>query len=240
MNMKEATQLAEQISDHVQGGAVELAYALLLPILNQRTRFTYLDRIGGIIGAGSLEGVNNFVARISEDKTEGGWAVIGGALKTQLDRDLRGAFSRAQDYIIAADVWYGADILGERVPGPSLVTHFEEALTLLQFWRDHPNRWVRRAVGVGAHFWAKRSKGNPDLEEDAASLINLLEPMFTEWEMDAVKGVGWGLKTLGRYYPKLMADWLPGQVHRKHRAIMRNKAMKFLSEEQKMRVKHET
>ena len=141
--------------------------------------------------------------------------------------------------MIAADVWYGADILGERVPGPGLVTHFEVATLLLQPWRNHPNRWVRRAVGVAVHFWAKRSKGNPDLDTQAASLLNLLEPMFSEWEMDAVKGVGWGLKTLGRYYPELMVDWLPKQTHRKHRAIILNKAMKFLSEEQKLRVKRD-
>ncbi len=236
MNMKEAAHLAERISNRIQDGRVEEAYTLLVPILNQRTRFTYLDRIGSSVGAGLQAGVNDFLARIADDNTEGGWVVIGGALNAQLDRDIGGAFSRAQDYIIMADIWYGADILGERVPGPGLVTHFEEALTLLQFWRDDPNRWVRRAVGVGVHFWAKRSKGNPDLDGDAASLLNLLEPMFSEWEMDAVKGVGWGLKTLGRYYPELVADWLPGQVHRKHRAVVLNKAVKFLSSEQRENV----
>jgi len=239
MNMKAAAQLAGQISSQVERGQAQEAYALLVAVLNQRTRFTYLDRIGGIVGAGSLEDVDNLLAYISDDKTEGGWVVIASALKAQLDRDIPGAFSRARDYIVAADIWYGADILGERVPGPGLVTHFDEVLTLLQFWRDDPNRWVRRAVGVGVHFWAKRSKGSPDLDEIAISLLDLLEPMFSEWEMDAVKGVGWGLKTLGRYYPELVADWLPEQVHRKHRAIMRNKAMKFLSEEQKIRVKRE-
>lgn len=29
--------------------------------------------------------------------------------------------------------------------------------------------------------------------------------------MDAVKGMGWGLKTLGRHYPDLVADWLGQQ-----------------------------
>ena len=43
--------------------------------------------------------------------------------------------------------------------------------------------------------------------------------MFEEWEMDAVKGVGWGLKTLGKHYPDLVADWLvragwPGVIGR--------------------------
>lgn len=58
--------------------------------------------------------------------------------------------------------------------------------------------------------------------------------MFEEWEMDAVKGVGWGLKTLGRHYPDLVADWLAQQVvHRRrcHRALMLRKATTYLSDE---------
>lgn len=35
-----------------------------------------------------------------------------------MERDFSGAFARCQQFIIAADVWYGSDILGERLPGP--------------------------------------------------------------------------------------------------------------------------
>ncbi len=237
MRTKEATQVGGEVLEFVLADQVEAGYALLAPILAEKTPFPMLERVGKTIGAGSPERVNPFMDHIAAHKTMGGWVVIGGVLNVQLLEDLPGACSRAQKFIIASDTWYGTDILGERVPGPGLVTHFEDALTLLQFWRDHPNRWVRRAVGVAVHFWTKRSKGNPDLDEHAASLINLLEPMFSEWEMDAVKGVGWGLKTLGRYYPELMANWLPGQVQRKHRAIMLNKALKFLTEEQRANIK---
>ena len=59
--------------------------------------------------------------------------------------------------------------------------------------------------------------------------------MFGEWDMIAVKGVGWGLKTMGRYYPDLMADWLAQRVvpaQRRHRALMLRKALTYLSDEQ--------
>jgi hypothetical protein len=35
--------------------------------------------------------------------------------------------------------------------------------------------------------------------------------MFEEWDMTAVKGVGWGLKTLGKHYPDLVAAWVAQQ-----------------------------
>jgi hypothetical protein len=111
----------------------------------------------------------------------------------------------------------------------------EETLPLLAPWRMDANRWVRRMVGVAAHFWAKRSKGSQELEQEAQRLLEFLEPMFSEWEMDAVKGVGWGLKTIGRHYPILIAEWLPGQLDRRHRALMRRKAVTYLPPELRAR-----
>jgi hypothetical protein len=70
-------------------------------------------------------------------------------------------------------------------------------------------------------------------------LLAFLAPMFDEWEMAAVKGVGWGLKTLGRHYPDLVADWLADEIvpgGRRHRALMLRKALTYLSEAQRQRI----
>jgi hypothetical protein len=239
MRAAEARALGKRIAELVQADRPEEAYALLAPILAERTPFAMLGRIGAAVGIGPLDPVNDFLEHIAYDRTEGGWVVIGCALGQQLDRDPEGAFARCRELIVAADVWYGADILGERVPGPALVNDFQPALDLLTPWREDANRWVRRAVGVGVHFWAKRSRGGAEHLSQAEALLSLLEPMFGEWEMDAVKGVGWGLKTLGRYYPDLVADWLVQQVvtrQRRHRALMLRKAVTYLSEGQRGRV----
>jgi 3-methyladenine DNA glycosylase AlkD len=164
----------------------------------------------------------------------GGWLIIGSALHQQLDGDLQGAFRRCQYYIVQWNVWYATDILGERVPGPALVRHFESALSLLAFWREDQYRWVRRAVGVSIHFWAKRSRGAPEITGHAKQLLELLEPMFSERDIDAVKGVGWGLKTLGRNYPDVTSEWLRCQVAmRPYRALMLRKALTYLPAEQR-------
>ena len=163
----------------------------------------------------------------------GGWVVIAGALGRQLDRDLAGALNRCREFIIAANVWYATDILGERVPGPALVTGFEPALTLLSPWRADPNRWVRRTAGVAVHFWAKRSRGRPECRLQAEALLTFLEPAFEERDPDAVKGVGWGLKTLGRTYPGLVAGWLEEQLRRgrRPRALVLRKALTYLPDD---------
>jgi 3-methyladenine DNA glycosylase AlkD len=188
------------------------------------------------VGTEPSQQVNGFLDTIAAEKTEGGWVVIGSALAQQLERDLAGALARCRPFAIAADIWYGADILGERVPGPALLSHFEDTLPLLSPWRHDANRWVRRMVGVAAHFWAKRTRGVEGHVARALELLAFLEPMFEEREMDAAKGVGWGLKTIGRHYPDLMVEWLPRQLHRPHRALMRRKAITYLSDEQRAQV----
>lgn len=237
MKAREADELGKRIAALVQARQPAEAYGLLAPVLAGRTPFPILGRIGQAVGAGPLEPVNAFLEHMAAERTEGGWVVIGGALGRQLDRDLKGALDRSRAFV-AADVWYATDILGERVPGPALVADFNPALALLAPWRQDPNRWVRRTVGVAVHFWAKRSRGAAEHMAQAGSLLAFLEPMFEEWDLDAVKGVGWGLKTLGRGYPDLVADWLAGQVvrhGRRPRALMLRKALTYLSDEQRAR-----
>ncbi len=232
MKTREARELGKQIAIQVHRAQIDQAYALLAPVLAQRTPFRLLGLIGEAIGVGPLESTNAFLDHIATAGTEGGWVVIGTALGKQLDRDIEGAFSRCRRFVVAADVWYGSDILGERVPGPALVADFDPALAQLAPWRSDDNRWVRRAVGVSVHFWAKRSQGAAQHAPHAEMLLTFLEPMFEEWNMDAVKGVGWGLKTLGKQYPDLVTNWLEQQVlhrQRRHRALILRKATTYLS-----------
>ena len=229
MKMREASELGKRVATLVQTGQPDEAYALLSPVLAERTPFPALGRIGEAIGTGPLDLVNAFLKHIAAAKTEGGWVVIGSALGRQLDRDPVGAFARCRAFIIAADVWYAPDILGERVPGPALVADFHQSLALLAPWREDVNHWVRRTVGVAVHFWAKRSRGAVEYLAQAGALLTFLEPLFEEWDLDAVKGVGWGFKTIGRYYPDLLVSFLRQQLAtRRPRRLLLRKATTYL------------
>jgi 3-methyladenine DNA glycosylase AlkD len=232
----EAKELGITAAALVNSYQIEPAYAELAPVLAERTPFKMLRHIGEAVGVGPLDGVNSFMDRVAQGRTIGGWVIIGRALEEQMERDLVGVFQRCRGFIIDANVWHAADALAEQVPGRALVACFETALKHLVRWCKDGNRWVRRAVGVSVHYWAKRSRGEEALKQQADALLDLVEPMFEEHEMDAAKGVGWGLKTLGRTYPELMAEWLHTQVARRgrpHRAVMLRKALTYLSEEQR-------
>jgi hypothetical protein len=239
MNAGEAAALGEQLATLVQAGHVGTACERLAPILAERTTFSTLRRIGAAIGTGPLEPVAEFLEQIALGRTMGGWVVISSALEQQLGRDLVGALARCREYIVAADVWYAADTLGEGVPGHALVAAFQPALDQLAPWREDMDAWVRRVVGTAVHFWAKRSRGAVEHTARVQVLLSFLEPMFEERDTVAIKGVGWGLKTLGKHYPDLVTDWLVQQMvdrQRAPRALMVRKALTYLPDPQRARV----
>jgi 3-methyladenine DNA glycosylase AlkD len=231
MNVREARALGHRLCALVCQGKLHQAELALVPVLEARTRFPLLGTIGLELAQAPPYRLDRFLDVLADRGTEGGWVVVGAALGARVDVDLEEAFRRCRHMVMRADIWYGADILGERVPGPALLQHFGEATSELGEWREDPNRWVRRCLGVAVHFWAKRSKGRACLQPSAAQLLSLLEPLFSERDLDAVKGIGWGLKTIGRHYPALLEDWLRQQVvleGKPYRALMFRKATSYL------------
>lgn len=238
MESREAEELGFQLAMLVHHERFREAYVQLAPTLAERVKFPLLEQIGEPIGAGPIKSTSAFLELVAQGRTEGGWVVIGAVLQEQLDRDISGAIGRARKYIIAAGVWYATDIIAERVPGQALVDCFDQALEQLHPWRWDPNSWVRRAVGVAVHLWAKRSRGLADLEPKALALMDFLEPQIPDWDMDVAKGAGWGLKTLGKYYPAALTKWLVERLPKqpRYRSVVRRKALTYLSEQQRDRV----
>ena len=236
MKVQQARELGDRIALLVADRQLEQACDILHPLLAERIPFRLLDVIGEHVGNESLETVTILLDRLATQRTMGGWVVIASVLRQQLARDLPGAFECCRKCVVAADVWYATDTFGERVPGPALIAHFDQSLALLEPWRGDSNRWIRRMVGVAVHFWAKGSRGAAAYPSQASALLDFLAPMYTEREVDVIKGVGWGLKTLGRHYPGLVADWLVQQAARPHRALMLRKATTYLPFELRQRV----
>jgi hypothetical protein len=120
MKISQVKTIGENLAQRVSNGDMDNAISSLNPILADRTPFSTLDRIGGSLVDLPLDNIYTFLDRLASDRYIGAWVVIGSTLGAQLDRDFNGALSRCKKYIILSDVWFGAGILGERVPGPAL------------------------------------------------------------------------------------------------------------------------
>ncbi len=238
MNTSSADDLGRRAAALLEMDQAVDAGDLLAPFLSRRTPFHLLDRIGARIGAGPLAETNDFLELIAREKPMGAWPLIGSALAAQLVGDFEGALARCRSYIIFGGVWYAADTLAERVPGAALVMDFNRALSILADWRSDPDRWVRKSAGVAIHLWTKRSRGEERHLPKVRRLLAFLAPMFGEQDIDAAKGIGWALKTLGRNYPSTTEPWLVKQVKGGHgyRALTLRKATTYLSKAARNRV----
>lgn len=238
MNTAQAAALGKQIAAHIAHDDTQHALYELEPTLTTKTPFSLLDRIGAQIGAGELDKTNTFLDELVCVNALGVWAILGSALTSQLSRDFGGALDRTRKQIVRGDVWYACDVLGERVLGCAWVSEFEKTKEEIRDWRLDSNHWVRRSVGVGIHVWAKRSRGDAKYNGQARALFDFLAPVFCERDIDAVKGIGWALKTLGKQYPDMSTGWLCETVTREtaYRALMLRKATTYLSKTQRARV----
>lgn len=235
----QARAYGTQIRLTLENDGLPAALDALNDILCERTPFRLLDLVGAALDAADAQAVDELLQAIADQRSEGGWVVIASALRERLPRDLAGALEDSRKYIAHAAVWYGCDTLGERVPGPALAAQFQPSLEILSDWRGDPDAWVRRALGVAGHFWAKRSRGLPGGAAQAQALLDFFSPMLEEKDPDAAKGVGWALKTCGRYFPEVTQAWLEEQLlvrGRRPAAVVKRKALKFLPADFKRKV----
>jgi 3-methyladenine DNA glycosylase AlkD len=237
MLLKSAAQTrayGAQIRQTLENDGIPAALDALNDILRERTPFRLLDLVGAELDGADAHTVDDLLRAVAGQRTEGGWVVIAAALRERLPRDLAGVLEDSRGYIAQAAIWYGCDILGERVPGPALVAQFQPSLEILSAWRGDPDAWVRRALGVAGHFWVKRSRGLPGSAAQARQLLDFYSPMLEEKDHDAAKGVGWALKTCGRYFPEVTQPWLEEQLltaGRHPAAVVKRKALKFLPDD---------
>ena len=234
MKRHEVTEAGQKCVAFLEEDSVDNALDALYPLLSQKIPFLLLDHAGDILGNLAVEkprGLISLLDKIESTKAMGGYVIIGSALTCFTDYDLARALDKAKEYTIKRDIWYVTDIIGERVPGKALVNHFDETLSILETYYDEPNPRVRRSVGVAIHYFTKRVRKD---QEKAKRLIGLLSPYFEEKDIRIIKGIGWGLKTLGRYYPDLVVDFLKSQKDRKPSPVLMKKATTYLPQVNKI------
>ena len=234
MTRQEARGLAEKCLELLAAGKEGMALEALDPLLSAKTPFPILDLVGKVLGESGKQEPQKLLAffdRLVETKAMGAFVIVGQGLIAINDVDLKLSFARAREYIIRGDAWYMADIIGERPLGYGLLAHFDGAVGLLEGFAGDVNPWVRRSVGVAVHFFAKRVRDDPTRIE---RLLALLAPLIEERDTSALKGIGWGLKTIGRYYPDLLVPFLRRELATKRpRKLLLRKATTYLDEARK-------
>jgi len=234
LNRKWARSIAERCVEAVGRENKEDFWNILNPVLDAKVPFPLLDEMGKRLGeAGRFNPSKYFVVFdeiIAKDKM-GGYVIVGQALAAFLETELEASISKATEVIVKGQTWYVCDIVGERVLGQALVAHFDSAISVLERMTVVEDQWVRRSIGVAVHFFAKRNR--EDIEK-MRQLMALLLFVIEDKRVNVVKGVGWGLKTIGKYQPKLVEEYLQETVKTKRISkLMLRKATTYLDEKTK-------
>jgi len=227
-SMRDADAAASKAEALIRKSELEKACDILDPMAFGRTKFPILDRVGVRLGQTDL-GTAIFLEALDRMISRGSvwyYVIVGSALAQRLGSDMATCLEKTAEYIIKAENWAKCDSIAERVWGQALVCDFPQAYKYLIRMRDHESRWIRRAVGVAVHYFAKR---RPTATAELRKLLVLLAPELGEREYDAIKGIGWGLKTIGKYQPKLLTKFLENHVKRAHPTkLMLKKATTYL------------
>jgi len=226
--MHDADAAASKAEALIRAGDLEKACDILDPLAFGRTKFPILDRVGTRLGeadlgnAAFLEALDRMISRGSV----GYYVIVGSALAQRLGSNMSTCLEKTAEYIVIGENWAKCDSIAERVWGQALVLNFPRAHKYMTKMRNHENRWIRRAIGVAVHYFAKR---RPTAKAELDMLLVLLAPGLGERNRDAIKGIGWGLKTIGKYQPKLLTKFLKSAVRRAHPTkLMLKKATTYL------------
>jgi 3-methyladenine DNA glycosylase AlkD len=234
--MRDADSVASEAEAIIRKGDPEKACNILDPLALGRTKFPILDRMGMRLGQASLEevallgGLDRMISRGSV----GYYVIVGSALAQRLGSNMTTCLEKTAEYVVIGENWAKCDSIAERVWGEALVCNFPRAYKYLARMRNHDNRWIRRAIGVAVHYFAKRK---PTATAELRMLLVLLAPRLGERDYDAIKGIGWGLKTIGKYQPQLLTKFLENHVKRVHPTkLMLKKATTYLPARTKQRL----
>jgi 3-methyladenine DNA glycosylase AlkD len=227
-SMRDAYAVASRVEVLIRRGCLEDALHLLDPLAFGRARFPILDHVGVRLGQASLGNAAflEVLDRMISRGSVGYYVIAGSALAQQLGSNSTTCLEKTTQYIVIGDDWAKCDTLAERVWGRALLQDFAQAYSYLTKMRTNDNRWIRRTVGIAVHYFAKR---RPAATPQLRRLLVLLAPMLGERNPDAIKGIGWGLKTIGKHQPKLLTRFLNTQIKRVHPTkLMLRKATTYL------------
>jgi 3-methyladenine DNA glycosylase AlkD len=231
-------EIADNAVNHLSNNDYGLFLDSLKPILNSKCPFCKLDFIGKRIGhklKDSPEIVVKGFDNLIEYNKMGSYVISGQGLTELLPENIDLVMEKSRQYILFGDKWYVCDIIGERSIGKSLVEYFDITLPWIEKFLEDESNWVKRTAGVSIHFFNKRIINQ---KERTILLLDILGPHMEEKQIDVVKGIGWGLKTIGRHHPDILTSFLLEQIKKdkKISKIIIRKALTYLPDENKVEI----
>ncbi len=134
----------------------------------------------------------------------GSYVLAGIILQLRLPLHFDQSIHHACTYIVSGNEWYVCDIVGERVLGYALLTVPEKTIPVLEQLAKQSDKWIVRTIGVATHYAVK--KGLSPIYVEA--MFRLLLSLSNVTDFHIKKGIGWGAKTIAKFHPTIIKQYL--------------------------------
>jgi len=214
ISSQRAAELALECSAYLAEGDLGAFWTCLQPVLESKLSDESLSLFGEILGEEGAKDPERYFGAFDgmiAKKSRGCYVIVGKALSRMLETRFEQACNRARDYIAEGQSFEASDLVGQSVLGAALVKYFDQTLAVLEELSHDESRWVKRAVGAAVQFFSEEVR-DPDRTR---RLMELTLPLMASQDEVVLKGVGWGLKTIGRYHPQILEKFLKTQIGRR-------------------------
>ncbi len=214
ISSQRAAELALECSAHLAQDNMAGFWSCLQPVLESKLSDESLALFGEILGEQAAKDPERYFRAFDEmiaKQSTGCYVIVGKALTRMLETHFERCCDRARDYIAQGQSYETADFVGQSVLGEALVKYFDQTVVVLKSLSHDESRWVRRAVGAAVQFFSEEVRD----ADQTARLLELTLPLMGSEDDVVLKGVGWGLKTVGRYHPELLERFLKTHIGRR-------------------------
>lgn len=201
---KEIEELAARLSGTFrEKGMQPMVAQLHTSVLKRKVRFPVLEflteKLAAVIPGKDQLAFTDAVVALDEI---GSYVIAGKMLQLRMEKDFSRSFEKACSYFAQGDEWYVCDIIGERVFGVALLRWPEKTIPVLRKYTQHPDRWVVRSVGIATHYAVKKGLPKPFVND----MFGLLLTRANATEFHTKRGIGWGAKTIAKFYPDIISS----------------------------------
>ena len=196
-----AIRLEECFNEEPQESCIHL---LQKEILSKKIRFPLLEELSvHLVDVLPKEKQISFCDAVMALNEMGSSVIAGKLLQLRLAEDYLNSLNKAVNYISESDEWYVCDHIAERVQGVALLTQPDKTIPYLKKLLAHENPMAVRSVGVATHYAVKKGLSRDHAEQ----MLQLLLQMAEAKHYHIKTGVGWGAKTIVKFYPELAGKY---------------------------------
>jgi 3-methyladenine DNA glycosylase AlkD len=214
ISSQRAAELALECSAYLSGDNLDAFWSCLQPVVEAKFSNESLSLFGEILGEEAAKDPDRYFRAFDEMiamKSHGCYLIVAKALSKMLETHFEPCWHRARDYIAQGESFEASDYVGQGVLGEALIRYFDQTVGVLEELSRDESRWVRRAVGAAVQFFSEEVR---DADRNRR-LLELTLPLMGSDDEVVLKGVGWGLKTIGRYHPDLLEKFLKTHIGRR-------------------------